>query len=152
MIAVSDGIHQELVFLLISFALGEGLVMLYDVFRIFRKVVPHGVIWISVEDVLYWIVAALLIFGMIFQESSMFLNNLTNEMVERIKTVCDEHWLYELQMAGGKKAVDFLSLSSDKSKNLDVYASGSIAVFWVNRNLDFLENRLYTGTNVFLSI
>lgn len=69
MIAVSDGIHQELVFLLISFALGEGLVMLYDVFRIFRKVVPHGVIWISVEDVLYWIVAALLIFGMIFQEN-----------------------------------------------------------------------------------
>ena len=69
MIAVSDGIHQELVFLLISFALGEGLVMLYDVFRIFRKVVPHGIIWISVEDVLYWIVAALLIFGMIFQEN-----------------------------------------------------------------------------------
>ena len=69
MIAVSDGIHQELVFLLISFALGEGLVMLYDVFRIFRKVVPHGVIWISVEDVLYWIVAALLSFGMIFQEN-----------------------------------------------------------------------------------
>ena len=69
MIAVSDGIHQELVFLLISFALGEGLVMLYDVFRIFRKVVPHGVIWISVEDVLYWIMAALLIFGMIFQEN-----------------------------------------------------------------------------------
>lgn len=69
MIAVSDGIHQELVFLLISFALGEGLVILYDVFRIFRKVVPHGVIWISVEDVLYWIVAALLIFGMIFQEN-----------------------------------------------------------------------------------
>lgn len=69
MIAVSDGIHQELVFLLISFALGEGLVMLYDVFRIFRKVVPHGVIWISVEDVLYWIVVALLIFGMIFQEN-----------------------------------------------------------------------------------
>lgn len=69
MIAVSDGIHQELVFLLISFALGEGLVMLYDVFRIFRKIVPHGVIWISVEDVLYWIVAALLIFGMIFQEN-----------------------------------------------------------------------------------
>lgn len=69
MIAVSDGIHQELGFLLISFALGEGLVMLYDVFRIFRKVVPHGVIWISVEDVLYWIVAALLIFGMIFQEN-----------------------------------------------------------------------------------
>lgn len=48
--------------------------------------------------------------------------------------------LCSLFASGGKKAVDFLSLSSDKSKNLDAYASGSIAVFWVNRDLDFLEN------------
>lgn len=67
MIAVSEGIHQELVFLLISLALGEGLVVIYDVFRIFRRVVPHGVIWVSVEDILYWIICAFLVFGMIFQ-------------------------------------------------------------------------------------
>lgn len=36
MIAVSEGIHQELIFLLISVALGEGLIILYDIFRIFR--------------------------------------------------------------------------------------------------------------------
>ena len=58
-------------------------------------------------------------YNMIFQESSMFLNNLTNEMVERIKTVCDEHWLYELQMAGGKKAVAFLD-ENDKKKAEEV--------------------------------
>ena len=67
MIAVSEDIHQEILFLLISLALGEGLVVCYDVFRIFRRIVPHGVIWISVEDILYWIVCALLVFGMIFQ-------------------------------------------------------------------------------------
>lgn len=67
MIAVSEDIHQEILFLLISLALGEGLVVFYDVFRIFRRIVPHGVIWISVEDILYWIVCALLVFGMIFQ-------------------------------------------------------------------------------------
>ena len=44
MIAVSEGIHQELIFLLISVALGEGLIILYDIFRIFRQVIPHGVI------------------------------------------------------------------------------------------------------------
>ena len=35
MIAVSEGIHQELIFLLISFDLGKGLIILYDIFRIF---------------------------------------------------------------------------------------------------------------------
>lgn len=69
MIVISDGIKDELIFLLISFALGEGLVMLYDVLRIFRKIVNHGVVWISIEDIVYWILAALLIFGMIFQEN-----------------------------------------------------------------------------------
>ena len=47
MIAVSEGIHQELIFLLISVALGEGLIILYDV--------------------CYWVVCALLVFGMVFR-------------------------------------------------------------------------------------
>lgn len=67
MIAVSEGIRDELVFLLISIALGEGLVILYDVLRIFRRVVRHGLVWISIEDVCYWIISSLLVFGMIFQ-------------------------------------------------------------------------------------
>ena len=67
MIAVSEGIHQELIFLLISVALGEGLIILYDIFRIFRQVIPHGVIWTAIEDVCYWVVCALLAFGMVFR-------------------------------------------------------------------------------------
>lgn len=67
MIAISDGIHQELIFLLISLALGEGLVIIYDLLRIFRRVIPHGVVWISIEDIFYWVLCAFLIFGMIFQ-------------------------------------------------------------------------------------
>ena len=62
MIAVSEGIHQELIFLLISVALGEGLIILYDIFRIFRQVIPHGVIWTAIEEV-----CALLVFGMVFR-------------------------------------------------------------------------------------
>ena len=67
MIAVSEGIHQELIFLLISVALGEGLIILYDIFRIFRQVIPHGVIWTAIEDDCYWVVCALLVFGMVFR-------------------------------------------------------------------------------------
>lgn len=67
MIAISEGIHQELIFLLISLALGEGLIMLYDLLRILRKVISHGVIWVAVEDVCYWVICALLVFGMVFR-------------------------------------------------------------------------------------
>ncbi|MBR6388662.1 MAG: site-2 protease family protein [Opitutales bacterium] len=43
-----------------------------------------------------------------------------------------------LQTADGKKALEFLSLSSDKSKYYTPDADASIAVLWANDGLDFL--------------
>ena len=42
---VSEGIFTEAVFLGISVLVGMGLFLLYDIFRIFRRIVPHGAIW-----------------------------------------------------------------------------------------------------------
>ena len=50
---VSEGIFTEAVFLGISVLVGMGLFLLYDIFRIFRRIVPHGAIWIGVEDFCY---------------------------------------------------------------------------------------------------
>jgi len=41
---VSEGIFTEAVFLGISVLVGMGLFLLYDIFRIFRRIVPHGAI------------------------------------------------------------------------------------------------------------
>ncbi len=66
---VSENIFQELDFFAVSFALGILLVLIYDCLRIFRRLVRHGTMWISLEDLLYWIFTAFVIFAMLYQKN-----------------------------------------------------------------------------------
>lgn len=66
---VSETIGQEAVILGISVLVGAGLFLFYDILRIFRRIVPHGTIWISVEDFLYWLVCTGTVFVMLYQEN-----------------------------------------------------------------------------------
>lgn len=56
------GDFTEAVFLGISVLVGMGLFLLYDIFRIFRRIVPHGAIWIGVEDFCYWLLCTAAVF------------------------------------------------------------------------------------------
>lgn len=66
---VNESISREAIFLGISLLLGVVLFLLYDILRIFRRVVPHGNIWIGIEDFLYWICCAAVVFVMLYQEN-----------------------------------------------------------------------------------
>lgn len=66
---VSETIGREAVFLGISILVGMGLFFLYDILRIFRRVVPHGNLWIGVEDFLYWMICTGTVFVMLYQEN-----------------------------------------------------------------------------------
>lgn len=66
---VSEGIFTEAVFLGISVLVGMGLFLLYDIFRIFRRIMPHGAIWIGVEDFCYWLLCTAAVFLMLYQEN-----------------------------------------------------------------------------------
>ena len=67
--SVSEAIGQEAGFLGISVLLGVGLFFLYDLLRIFRRLVPHGNIWIGGEDILYWLLCTGAVFVMLYQEN-----------------------------------------------------------------------------------
>lgn len=69
MITVSESIFHELDFFAVSFLLGIVLVLAYDCLRIFRRLVRHGNVWISIEDLCYWIVTAFVIFAMLYQKN-----------------------------------------------------------------------------------
>ncbi len=69
MISVSEDIFQELDFLAVSFLLGMLLVLVYDCLRIFRRLVRHGTGLIAIEDLCYWIMAAFVIFAMLYQKN-----------------------------------------------------------------------------------
>ena len=66
---ISDTIGNEASFFLISAGCGMGLVFVYDLFRIFRRLVPHGNIWIGIEDVCYWIFCTIAVFLLLYQRN-----------------------------------------------------------------------------------
>lgn len=63
---MSEMIVSEAHFYLSSFLWGMALVAMYDVLRIFRRIIIHKKLWTAVEDFIFWIVAACLVFRMIY--------------------------------------------------------------------------------------
>ena len=53
-----------------SFLLGAGIAFGYDLFRILRRVIPHGILWISLEDLLFWLLTAGSIFSLLYYENN----------------------------------------------------------------------------------
>ncbi len=69
MMNVSQSIIQEADFFAVSLLSGCALVFLYDVLRVFRRLVPRGMIAVAIEDILYWMVCALLVFAMLYRKN-----------------------------------------------------------------------------------
>lgn len=70
---VSDAIGNEVIFFLVSVLCGVGLVLTYDFFRILRRLIPHGNIWIGIEDVCYWIFGTVVVFLLLYQKNDGML-------------------------------------------------------------------------------
>jgi len=64
---ISEAIGNEVFFFLISALCGMGLVFVYDVLRIIRRLFWHGTIWIGVEDICYWIFCTVVVFLLLYQ-------------------------------------------------------------------------------------
>ena len=59
--------NHELLFFFQSVLWGAALLFFYDILRIGRRLFPRRVFLVSVEDLLYWIFAGILLFGRIYQ-------------------------------------------------------------------------------------
>ena len=46
------------------------MMILYDIIRLFRRLIPHNTAAVAVEDILYWLVCGFLIFRMLYVENS----------------------------------------------------------------------------------
>lgn len=70
---VSEMILKETDILLKAFATGVILVFCYDLLRIIRRLIPHGNLWIALEDILFWAASAVTIFAMLYRENDGYL-------------------------------------------------------------------------------
>lgn len=66
---MSQGIIRELQFFGLAVLRGVLILVIYDLLRIIRRIVPHGVWAVALEDVAYWITTALLVFQLLYREN-----------------------------------------------------------------------------------
>lgn len=64
---MGDYIREEISIFLEAAFYGLIIAVAYDVLRIFRRVVRQGVIFVNIQDLLFWITSGIIIFAMIFQ-------------------------------------------------------------------------------------
>lgn len=60
----------ELQYMAVAVTTGIFLAVCYDCIRIFRRMVLHGVFWMSVEDILFWMAVSLITFMVCFVEDA----------------------------------------------------------------------------------
>ena len=60
-------------FLIHSLLLGAILTFIYDGFLIIRKVIRHSTFFVSLEDMIFWIACALLVFYTLYKENNGIL-------------------------------------------------------------------------------
>lgn len=67
---ISPEIFRELILLAEAFVLGAVLMAGYDFFRFLRRIVPHHDLVVALEDILFWAIAAVCIFILLYLENS----------------------------------------------------------------------------------
>ena len=69
MMSVSGSIQNEMMLFGSAVLLGAALMLLYDVIRICSRILPRGIILVSIEDVIYWIVFGIAVFILLYREN-----------------------------------------------------------------------------------
>ena len=66
---MSTGVLGELQFFGLAVLRGILILVLYDILRIIRRILPHGIFAVALEDLLYWIGTAFLVFQLLYREN-----------------------------------------------------------------------------------
>ena len=57
-------------FMLYALLMGIFITFIYDILRIFRRVIPHNGFFVSLEDLFFWIYCAMEVFLLMYHESN----------------------------------------------------------------------------------
>ncbi len=66
---ISPQIGQQAQLFVQAVCFGIGMLFVYDLIRIFRRVARHGKVWIAVEDMFFWVISAVVLFQFLCQEN-----------------------------------------------------------------------------------
>lgn len=64
---MSGNIQYELQLQFMGLITGAGLMLSYDILRVFRIFIPHHFIWMGIEDLIYWVYAAFVTYTLLYR-------------------------------------------------------------------------------------
>lgn len=67
---MSQDITIELQFFMISIIWGILILLAYDQIRVLRRILPHKISLITIQDLLFWLVVSVFVFAMIYVQNS----------------------------------------------------------------------------------
>lgn len=67
---MNQGITIELQFFVISMLWGAIVLLSYDLLRILRRIIQHNAFFVAVQDLIFWVLASVFIFAMIYVKNS----------------------------------------------------------------------------------
>lgn len=67
---MSREIVQELTFFVHSVLMGSAITFVYDWIRVLRRLIKHGAVLLSLEDIVFWLVCGLSVFYMLYRENN----------------------------------------------------------------------------------
>ena len=105
---MSPEILEELRTAFRAFLSGAWITVVYDLIRIFRRIISHGNFWIGVEDLFFWIWTSLWIFSVLYRENDGTLRMYT--MITMALGMIAYHWTV------GEPVVKFLGKVLKKIK------------------------------------
>ena len=74
---MSGVILEELRVAGVAILSGAVITIVYDCLRIFRRIIPHGNVWIGIEDFFFWMWTALWVFSVLYRENDGSLRSYT---------------------------------------------------------------------------
>lgn len=63
-------IQYEAWLLGLSLITGAWLMLAYDTLRVFRLMIPHGPVWMGIEDFFYWMYAGVVTFMLLYEQNN----------------------------------------------------------------------------------
>ena len=70
---MSETIGREAIFFVSAIGVGVGLGLVYDFFRILRRVIRHGDVWVGLEDVIFWVMSTIVVFLLLYEKNDGML-------------------------------------------------------------------------------
>ena len=110
---MSDNIHYEVQLAVASVGMGIRLMILYDLFRIIRMVIPHTVFWTGIEDFLYWIYCGFTTFNLLYQQNDGSLRAYVIAGVF-LGMVSYQYLISQRMIKGLKKGQEYLRIKMKK--------------------------------------